>query len=77
MLDSSPLVPRGVYRARCLGPNGETILFAVKHDHRMIARELGGAVHVPIGDNPLPANDDLWELLNRLDPVTDEVSAVA
>lgn len=64
-----PLLPRGVHRSVCLGPNGETILFAVDHNHRHLRRELGGVVYLLPGDNPFTANDRLWELLNRLDPL--------
>lgn len=67
--DDLPLLERGVYRSACLGPSGETILFAVDHNHRLLRREFHGMVYVLPGDNPLPARDRLRELLNRVDPV--------
>jgi hypothetical protein len=64
-----PLLGRGVYRARCLGPNHEVILFAVNHDHCLIPKDQGGVQYIPPGDNPMTANAELWEVLDRLDPI--------
>jgi hypothetical protein len=63
-----PLLERGVYQMPCLGPNGEIVLYAVRTNHCMVPQEAGGVVLVPLGENPYPANDLLWELLDSLDP---------
>lgn len=69
MLDTTPLVPRGVYRARCLNPDGCMILFAVDHNHRHLPRELGGIRYVMPGENPLSVNEEMWQLLDQMDPI--------
>ena len=68
--DDLPLLDRGVYRSACLGPNRETILFAVDRNHCHLPREIGGVIYVLPGDNPIPAREYLKELLNRIDPVS-------
>jgi hypothetical protein len=67
-LDDFPLLERGVYRAPCLGPDGETILYAVRANHRLIGRDYGGVRYVPVGGNPLAVSRELWNLLANLDP---------
>lgn len=76
MLESTPLLPRGVYRARCLSSRGGIILFAVDHNSRLLPRELNGVVEVPPGDNPYPYHQRLWDSLELLDPIL-SVSDVA
>ena len=63
------LLDRGVYRAPCLSPRGEIILYAVDHSHCHLDYELGGVRYVPLGDNPIPIDHELWDLLNRVDPL--------
>lgn len=60
----SPLAPRGVWRAACLGPNGEVQLVAVNSKHCEVRR-----INVPPGDNPIPFSEDLWALLDQVDPL--------
>lgn len=61
------LQPRGVYRALCLSPQGEMILYAVTHLHRLLDNP--SCVYVPKGDNPFPIEEQLWDRLNQVDPV--------
>ena len=70
MDDYFPLVARGVYRAPCLGPSGYPILYAVDHNHCHLPYEVGGVIYLQPGDDMIAANDKLWDLLNRLDPVS-------
>lgn len=72
-----PLLERGVYRAPCLSPTGNTILYAVDHRHRHLRIEDGGVREVPVGDNPFSVYDELWDVLNHLDPLPTSVSDVA
>ena len=55
---------RGVWVSQWRGPNGETILVAVTRDGRRIAERVLGP-----GDGHVQAADELWELLDRLDPM--------
>lgn len=64
------LQERGVYRAPFLGPQGETVLYAVDSKHRRLPASIGGELYIPPGENPFPANDRLWDLLAERDPVT-------
>ena len=59
------LLPRGVHVAPVVGPDGETILFAVDHRHRL----LGAAVYLKPGDSYVGAADELWERIERDDPL--------
>jgi hypothetical protein len=59
------LLPRGVYRAPCFGPNGETIVFAVDHRHRRID---DGVVYLPPGEDVVAARNALWRMLDAVDP---------
>lgn len=59
------LLPRGVHRAPALGKHGETILFAVDSRHCVVNDE---RVLVLPGENPEPAMQRLWEMLNAADP---------
>lgn len=57
------LLERGIYEAPVLGPNGETIYFTVRRDHRVLRVE-----HVT---NPAAARNvwrSLEDELERLDP---------
>ena len=65
-----PLVARGVYRAPCLSPLGLPILYAVDHNHRHLSHEIGGVLFLQPTDDPIACNDKLWDLLNRVDPVS-------
>lgn len=60
------LLPRGVHIAPCLGPHDERIFFAVDSRHRLVNKE---RVMVPPGENPEPAMERLWDLLNNADPI--------
>jgi hypothetical protein len=64
---SGDLLERGVYLAPCLGPHDESIYFAVDSHHRLANPE---RIMVMPGENPEPAKALLWELLDRIDPVT-------
>lgn len=66
---SDDLLERGVYRAPCLGPHGETILYAVDHLHQHLPQESGGVRYLRPDDNPFTVRDDLWAVLNQIDPV--------
>ena len=69
LMSDLDLLPRGVYKAPCLGPHHETIFYAVRTDHCHIAAEEGGVVYLQPGDNPFKAMHDLWERLDAADPV--------
>ncbi len=56
---------RGVWMAPWLGPNGEIILAAVDRNHRRI----GDEIMVPLGGNHLAASDELWDRVDRHDPI--------
>jgi hypothetical protein len=55
---------RGVYVAPWVGANGELVLIAIGHRHRLV----GEPVAVPIGGSHLDASDVLWARLERDDP---------
>ena len=58
-----PLLGRGVYRAPCLGPNGETILLAVDYRGCLIPEG-----RVLIGEADVAATKAaLWNLLDTVD----------
>lgn len=67
-MDPTYLLPRGVYRLPALGPNRETVLYAVNHEHRLLDPPV---TLVRPGENPIPAMDHLWDRLNTADPVQD------
>jgi hypothetical protein len=69
MRDPNFLLPRGVYRAPVLGPKHELIIYAVRTNHCIIAREDGGVLYLSPSDNPFSAMAQLWERLNEVDPV--------
>jgi hypothetical protein len=69
MTDPNFLLPRGVYRAPVLGPNRETLIYAVDHSHCLLRDPQW--VLIPVGDNPFAAMEYLWERLDELDPVPD------
>lgn len=54
---------RGVFVAPWMGENGEIILVAVTSDGRRIAERL-----VPFGVSGHLIADELWELLDAVDP---------
>ena len=56
-------VGRGVWVAPWMGPNGETIIVAVRRDGRQVESRalLPGADHVG-------ASDELWKILELADP---------
>lgn len=56
-------VGRGVWVAPWMGPNGETILVAVKRDDRLVAERM-----LSFGDDHVQASDELWRALERADP---------
>ena len=66
---SDYLLPRGVWRAPSLSPDGETCLYAVDHNHRWLR---DGCRYILPGDNPYPVAEALWDLLNEQDPVPQE-----
>jgi hypothetical protein len=55
---------RGVYVAPWVGPKGELVLLAIRHDHRLA----GDPYTIPNGANQALAADALWERLEREDP---------
>jgi hypothetical protein len=57
-------VGRGVFVAPWNGRNGERILVAVDRQNRFVEKRL-----IPAGEPDIRASDELWELLERLDPV--------
>jgi hypothetical protein len=63
------LAPRGVYRSRVLDEQGNTVLVAVDSRHRRVPQAKGGIRSVMPGDNPLTVAEEMWDLLNELDPV--------
>jgi hypothetical protein len=69
------LLERGVYRAPCLDPDGCVIVYAVDHNHCHLRYEDGGVRSVPLGDNPLAVADEVWDVLNRLDPIIPAAAA--
>jgi hypothetical protein len=70
VLDYPRLLTRGVYRCPCLSPRGNPVFYAVDHNSCWIAETLGGVREVLPGDDVTQINDQLWDLLNRLDPVS-------
>lgn len=56
---------RGVFFAPWLGPNGETVLFAVRRNGTLLDQP----TEIPARQNPAIALDELWERLDRDDPV--------
>jgi hypothetical protein len=70
VLDSPRLLTRGVYRCPALSPRGNLVYYAVDHNHCWIAETLGGVREVLPGDDVTQINDQLWDVLNRLDPVS-------
>lgn len=66
MHDPEYLVPRGVHRAPCLSPDGDVMIYAVDHRHRLLRDSL---TFVRSGDNPFAANHALWDRLEIEDPV--------
>jgi hypothetical protein len=67
-MTSVRLVARGVYRCPCYDPQGRIVLYAVDHNHCWIDESLGGVRHLEATEDPIEVNDQLWALLNRLDP---------
>lgn len=63
------LAPRGVHIARCLNEHGGLIMFAVNHKHCLLPRSLGSVREIAPGENPLPVHEEMWDLLNQLDPL--------
>jgi hypothetical protein len=61
---SGKLLERGVHVVPALGEDGEMILIAVDHRHRLIGRP----IFVRPGDSHLAASDALWERIERKDP---------
>ncbi len=68
-----PLLDRGVYRAPCFGPDGETILFAVTSEHRLIP---DGSLKVQQGGDCLMASATLWRLLDAFEPAESRRASV-
>lgn len=62
-LFSSP-ARRGVHVAPWMGPDGELVLVAVTS----LGRQAAPPVVVPHGGDRLRASDELWDLLDRVDP---------
>lgn len=62
---SGKLLERGVHVANVLGPNGETILLAVDHRHRLTTWP---PTLVEPGQDHLGASDNEWDTLDRNDP---------
>jgi len=58
------VLPRGVYVAPWMGPDGELVLLAITSSQRLAAPPLT----VPHGADRLAASDALWEALEREDP---------
>lgn len=57
-------VGRGVWVAPWMGENGETILVAVHRNNRLIDQRV-----LKFGDDHVQASEDLWALLDRIDPM--------
>lgn len=74
MTDPNFLLARGVYRAPVLGPDRETIIYAVDHNHCLLRDPR--QVFIPIGDNPFTAMADLWDRLDEVDPVDNAPEAL-
>lgn len=66
---ATDLAPRGVYRAKCLDENGNTILLVVDSRHRRLPLSQGGARVVMPGENILTVAEEMWDKLNEVDPV--------
>lgn len=58
-------LPRGVYQAPWIGPDGEVVLIAITRQHKLAA----GPVTVPHGASRVGAADELWAVLDRVDPM--------
>lgn len=63
MLHQPTTLPRGVYRAPWLGPNGQTVFVAVNADGRLVAEGFA----LP-GQDPEPALEEMRATLDRDDP---------
>lgn len=66
MHDPDYLVPRGVHRAPCLSPDGDVMIYAVDHRHRLLRDSL---TCIRPGENPFIANHRLWDRLEHEDRV--------
>lgn len=63
------LLERGVYKLPCMGTNDEIILFAVTSEQRFVADSL---TVLPWGTDLPAAAERVCDLLDRVDPVSDE-----
>lgn len=63
-LDCPAPLPRGVYVAPYLGPNGETVLLAITARQRLAAEPL----FLVTADREAEMSDSLWRLLDQRDP---------
>ena len=61
------LAGRGVYVAPWMGPDGEFVLLAITREKKLACQP----VVVPIGSNHVLASDELWDVLERDDPLPD------
>lgn len=56
---------RGVYIAQWMGPNGEFELLAFTSERKLAT---GVPVRIPLGADHGKASDDLWDMLDVIDP---------
>lgn len=69
------LLDRGVYKAPWMGPNGEIVLLAVTSKHCLVSLS---PIVIPAGSNHVQAVDELWDMLDAIDPLTaEEIEALA
>ena len=58
-------VGRGVFIAPWFGPNGEFVLLAITREKKLACAPRV----VPIGGNHVAAGDEMWDLLEKDDPI--------
>lgn len=61
------LLERGVWKAPWQGSNGEVVLLAVTSQRCLISVD---PITVPLGSDHIAAADQLWDMLDELDPLT-------
>lgn len=60
------LLERGVWKAPWMGPHGEIVLLPVTSRHSLVTVS---PITIPLGSDHIAACDQLWEMLDALDPL--------
>lgn len=65
------LLARGVHVARYMGPKGEIVLEPATSAGSLVTIL---PIVVPLGSNHIKAAEDLWDMLDAMDPLTDSAA---